>query len=445
MLKSIRTKLLFGRFNYNIDFSKNKMTILTGPNGFGKTTILRIIRDVLDDNLYDLAMIPFSEIELNTDDNKSLLFVKEGGSLSLNGEKIFIPLSLGDANPNNIVFTLNSDDMALLRTNYKRYNLPQQVLMIQRVYSSSKDITASTQDYVARINAQILGKSTLKFVDDLLSFYSSLGNSIFCGADRLYRDYTINDGGRSKKKWSDVIGSLSAKLDEVFNYYNQEYTTLSNYLDYSFISKLVSEIELSSAHDNYTEINYYEDTKIIKTKLDKLFGYGFLLSDKYFSDDISFKKEYSLVFKVFTNNFKQKIDALEKLTNKLDLFTEIVNSKIINKTIEVKKDKFGNNIIVKDNNNFIPLQSLSSGEQEIIVLYFKLIFEYKNNLIALIDEPELSSHVSWQYDMLDDFERILSVNESIKQIVVCTHSPQVINDKWEHSIDLFEMSKNNNE
>lgn len=43
MIKSIQLHKLFGRFNYNISMKSGGVTIITGPNGFGKSTILRII------------------------------------------------------------------------------------------------------------------------------------------------------------------------------------------------------------------------------------------------------------------------------------------------------------------------------------------------------------------------------------------------------------------
>lgn len=43
MIQSIQTNNLFGRFNYNISTKLEGITIITGPNGFGKSTILRII------------------------------------------------------------------------------------------------------------------------------------------------------------------------------------------------------------------------------------------------------------------------------------------------------------------------------------------------------------------------------------------------------------------
>ena len=38
----IQFKGLFGRFDYTIEFKKDGLTIITGPNGFGKSTILKL-------------------------------------------------------------------------------------------------------------------------------------------------------------------------------------------------------------------------------------------------------------------------------------------------------------------------------------------------------------------------------------------------------------------
>ena len=43
MLQRIEIKKLFDQFDYNIELNPEGITILTGPNGYGKTTILRII------------------------------------------------------------------------------------------------------------------------------------------------------------------------------------------------------------------------------------------------------------------------------------------------------------------------------------------------------------------------------------------------------------------
>lgn len=53
--KYIHIKNLFGLYNYNIDFfheDENKLTILTAPNGYGKTTVLTILDSLSPESLY---------------------------------------------------------------------------------------------------------------------------------------------------------------------------------------------------------------------------------------------------------------------------------------------------------------------------------------------------------------------------------------------------------
>ena len=91
-------------------------------------------------------------------------------------------------------------------------------------------------------------------------------------------------------------------------------------------------------------------------------------------------------------------------------------------------------IVIKDGKNNIPLKLLSSGEKQILVLFYELIFNTNKNMILLIDEPELSLHIVWQEQFMDDLEKIIKLN-NIK-VIVATHSPQIINNRWANQIDL---------
>lgn len=46
MLKAIKIEGLFSRFDYDIEMKEEGITILTGPNGFGKSTIFSLIEAV---------------------------------------------------------------------------------------------------------------------------------------------------------------------------------------------------------------------------------------------------------------------------------------------------------------------------------------------------------------------------------------------------------------
>ena len=85
----------------------------------------------------------------------------------------------------------------------------------------------------------------------------------------------------------------------------------------------------------------------------------------------------------------------------------------------------------------IPLKFLSSGEQQELVMLYKLIFKGEKDTIILIDEPEISLNVSWQREFLDDMKEIVDMNKI--SLIIATHSPQIINDNWELVDTLGEL------
>ena len=59
-LKSVGVSKLFGRFDYNLIFKNiadesKALTIITAPNGYGKSTILKLIDDLLRGNYLRLV------------------------------------------------------------------------------------------------------------------------------------------------------------------------------------------------------------------------------------------------------------------------------------------------------------------------------------------------------------------------------------------------------
>jgi len=77
-------------------------------------------------------------------------------------------------------------------------------------------------------------------------------------------------------------------------------------------------------------------------------------------------------------------------------------------------------------NRKIPLDSLSSGEKQMISLFARL-YLYPKRKILLIDEPELSLSIDWQRKILVD---IVSA-KSCQQIIAITHSPFVFDNALE--------------
>ena len=73
----------------------------------------------------------------------------------------------------------------------------------------------------------------------------------------------------------------------------------------------------------------------------------------------------------------------------------------------------------------VPYQ-LSSGEKQILVILLTVLVEDNQNYVLFMDEPEVSLHVEWQRQLID---QIMQLNPNV-QIILTTHSPAVIMNGW---------------
>lgn len=80
----------------------------------------------------------------------------------------------------------------------------------------------------------------------------------------------------------------------------------------------------------------------------------------------------------------------------------------------------GREVVVSSGRNTIPLESLSSGEKQLLQLLLECLAAGPNPV--LIDEPELSLHVDWQNQLIHNMR---VVNNSA-QLIMATHSPEIM-------------------
>jgi predicted ATPase len=81
---------------------------------------------------------------------------------------------------------------------------------------------------------------------------------------------------------------------------------------------------------------------------------------------------------------------------------------------------------------------LSSGEQHLVVLLYRLIFGSAKGSLFLVDEPELSLHVAWQRELAADLAEIATHTES--RYLIATHSPSVIAGHLDWEVNFDDLS-----
>jgi predicted ATP-dependent endonuclease of OLD family len=57
-------------------------------------------------------------------------------------------------------------------------------------------------------------------------------------------------------------------------------------------------------------------------------------------------------------------------------------------------------------------------------MFYDLIFKVEPNTLVMIDEPELSLHITWQNRFIDELKQI--VEQSKFDVLVATHSPTIV-------------------
>jgi len=128
------------------------------------------------------------------------------------------------------------------------------------------------------------------------------------------------------------------------------------------------------------------------------------------------------VLEPFLRGNEARLEALNVLYIALTTAVESLNSLYLNKQIALHLER-GLNISTLNGGPLLAEQ-LSSGEQELLMLFCEVISALGPDTILFIDEPELSLNVSWQRVLLNKILRCSS--GSTVQFVIATHSIEIL-------------------
>ena len=134
---------------------------------------------------------------------------------------------------------------------------------------------------------------------------------------------------------------------------------------------------------------------------------------------------------MYAQDTKQKLEIFDDLYPKIEALLKIANSRLRYKQVNASMDGLN---AVSWNGVDLDLDVLSSGEQHELVILYELLFRTSDNSLILIDEPELSQHVAWQETFVDDLEEMAKLSHF--RAILATHSPEIIADRWDLTVQL---------
>lgn len=431
-LERIEVDRLFDVYDHRIDLKLNdRVTLLHGPNGTGKTVMLRMIDALLNARLSYFQRIPFSRlaigfhdgstIELHksaTDDDAATLKVYRNGKeehsdhvrLSIGAEHIAASISFLQPHPIMQDNWIDTRDGELLTSSevISRYG--------NRVSQSSIEEDSPRtpiwfQDFLKTANAHLIDAQRL------FQFGWSHKDQLLRGRDQLLRGRDWQPGAGALISMVVEYGRdfITRLADTMADYGRQSQT-----LDQSFPQRLITAKEKMSADMLEERISDLEK----KTAELKKIG---ILEETQASpipvgmlENIDSTQER--VMTLYVHDTTAKLAKLDALKDRSRLLLEKMNQKYRHKNIRVHREH--GLVAVNDEGQRLELDCLSSGEQHELVLYYDLLFKVPSNTIVLIDEPELSLHVAWQKKFLPDLLEIVALSSF--DTLIATHSPYII-------------------
>lgn len=341
MLTRITIQGLFNETNYDLQLKSGPLTFIHAQNGFGKSTLMRLVFNVLRGNLEEVGSIPFQRLVLYFDD----------------GSKI-------------IVENRNQDLNVLISKN----RLEEEV----------------SQDDLAEIL-----------------------HTLYIGPERTYV--------------CDSEGRLCPAIDVYMSELSES------------IRKAINDSPIIPAETDgtkYTETDLDQMFKNIEAKINfiRQAGFGPRIPSGYRFPPTRFEIGQNLSkYQSLALSLQSYVDRYYLFAESIVVYLDIINSLFVNKTVSINEKGFPEAKMDRSG-TIVQISKFSSGEKQIMIMFYLLLFKGTPGSLIIIDEPEVSLHVSWQHQIgkyAKDIARIRNL-----QLIISTHSPSVIHDDWDLAVEL---------
>lgn len=431
-IKKITVKKLFGVFNHEISLNNDShITIIIGENGLGKTVLLEMIDAFFKGHYFYFNSVDFESIEFEFDDRIKWLLSKE-----MTKEDIPI-LKITQKNKNDSTYqpiVLNNFSENIVQ------NFARETPFLRRISSKTwqdrKTGEILDNNEIFYKYKQFFPNQIYDINDTSRKWFLERHEQIKVSLIETQRLISITD--KEEKIHRRTVEKYSLDLSKVIKSFLTESTELSSKLDRTYPNRLVERLKESS---DITDHHLNGELKRLESKRKLLDAVGLIEIEK---DSNILEIEYpeaviKKVLMLYIEDSFKKIEIFETVAKKIEIFLDIINRRFKHKKIYIEKEEgfLLKSTIIKDRRgNFqrIPVSKLSSGEQNELVLFYLLLFKTEENSIILIDEPEVSLHISWQNSFIEDLKQITKLNNL--DVLIATHSPDIIANNWNLRVEL---------
>jgi predicted ATP-dependent endonuclease of OLD family len=410
-LKKFEVTGLFGEFDHSIVFPTRpeestdpSVVLLCGPNGVGKTRILRMIEGFMRLDFEPFREVPFKSASLQFSD-KSILSVsyfdrqrqkKKHQCLRVKFKGKHVDLA---AKGTGALFEDESEKIDQFREAFFEF---AESTKIQRI--STSRLQSLYQEHERRQlsakqqHGEDIHDAELAYarVHGRREKIALLGEQI----KGFVRDAQLNSGrffsGRDPGLFSKILETLTDSEEK-------------------------GEIEVPDLKRRIHALNDQDKLAQRYQLFGERWNYKQLVSVLSKKGDLAPDQNALTVINTYLELLESRASERELLVTRLQTFENTLNEFLGHKTVSVNA-KTGVSIMTSEGDE-IQEGMLSSGEYHLLYLFVVALTTQRRGTVIAIDEPELSMHLGWQRKLIPALVQCASSAQP--QFIVATHSPDI--------------------
>jgi len=431
---------LFEERDIDIPFGTDTR-ILVAENGYGKTTVLNALYSLVTADISRLTKIDFESMELEFSDGELFKISKSDLELAFNDTTDstaakFLSFKLGRTQMEDLLRSyMNLGEIRFRRSSLLSRAAKLVGLTESHIMRIVRDLTEATEAngslfntkekleaIKSKVSFDVLYLPTYRRVEQDLRNLSSDEEK----DDKTFLNQAINFGmgdvdTRIKQITKEILSSsvewFSKVNGQMLNQLVDDGLKIEQHMLDSIQNPAAVKIVLDRVGSNISDSSKDRILELIKTK-DILNGHDHLV---YF---------ISSLVKVYEQQ-RENDTALQQ-------FCKVCNNYLGDKMLRYDESTVAVDIVRKKNLRDVNIESLSSGEKQIISLFSRLYLHKQDNLGIFFDEPELSLSMEWQKTLLPD---IINSGKCVF-LFATTHSPFIFhNELKSQTVDLSSFIK----
>jgi predicted ATPase len=436
---------LFDRSDVSIDFAPEGITMLYGSNGAGKSTVLRILRAALAADNDGLLQEPFRELSLTFAGGLGYTVNRTTGAWEERaGRRVSATGSMRDERPD----LLNPEFRAFLAERVG----PEQSHLLDEASSDGRLLTSMFGLWRKRTQRQSRHDESRRFLPrpaQLLTSGRALHSTTAQSNSTSTNDVEALERAvqRSREalevarmRWrnaraqgrldSPAVSDPPCSLDEVASELQQKLQSAvaeaqerARALDSTFGRRVIERVS------NPEECSM-EELRRLRSSAETL--HARLARCGLLAAEMSLPPEHAVsdarmdaFMQLYLADMFTKALTLVPLLKRVEALKEIVDSHFVDKHLLISAEK---GLVVRlthgARDQTLGLSKLSSGEQQILMLFYSLLFRSERGSVFMIDEPEISLNVLWQEKFIGNLTKVGKVVPM--QFILATHSPQIV-------------------